>query len=115
MKRNEDLFLKDILESILNIETFSKGLSEEDFMNDLEKQSAIVRQLEIIGEAVKNVSDKTKKDYPDIEWRNIAGARDIFIHGYFQVDFERVWEIINTNLPDLKEKISKIREDLGER
>ena len=112
MKRNELLFLKDILESISKIGKFSKGLSKEKFMKNELKQSAIIRKIKIIGEAVKNISNKTKDKYPEIKWRNIAGARDIFIHGYFQVDIERVWDIIQNNLPNLKKQIQKIKKDL---
>lgn len=112
MKRKELLFLKDILESISNIEEFSKGLSKEKFMKNRLKQSAIVRQFEIIGEAVKNISDSTREKYPGIEWRKIAGSRDIFIHGYFMVDYDRVWGIIKKDLPDLKQKILKIKKEL---
>lgn len=109
MKRNENLFLKDILFSIKNIIIFSKGLSKEKFMEDRKTQSAIVRELEIIGEAVKNISDATKERYPKIEWKKIAGARDIFIHGYFQVDFEKIWDVIKKDLPVLKNDISNIK------
>ena len=112
MKREELMFLNDIIDSISKIEKFSKGLSKEKFMKDELKQSAIIRQIEIIGEAVKNVSNEAKEKYPEIGWKNIAGARDIFIHGYFQVNFERVWDIVENNLKDLKKQIKKIKEDL---
>ncbi len=108
MKREEGLFIGDILKSIANIKDFTKTFSKEKFMKDRKTQSAVIRELEIIGEAVKNISDKTKKRYPKIEWKNIAGARDMFIHGYFQVDYERVWIIVKTDLPKLKKEIEKI-------
>jgi len=109
--RREDLFLEDILGSISNIKNFSKGLTKEKFLSNREKQSAIIREIEIISEAVKNISNETRKKYPEIEWRNIAGARDTFIHGYFQVDIERVWGIVKNSLGDLKNKIWKIKKD----
>lgn len=112
MKRKEGLFLKDILGSIANIEKFANSLSKEKFIKDRMVQSAVIRELEIIGEAVKNISNETREKHPEIEWKNIAGARDVFIHGYFQVDLERVWDIVENNLPDLKRKISKVRDDL---
>ena len=112
MKRNELLFLKDILQSISNIEKFSRGLTKEKFMKNTLKQSAIIRQFEIIGEAVKSISSSTRQKYPEIEWRKIAGSRDIFIHSYFMVDLERVWEIMNKKLSSLKKQIQKVRTDL---
>ena len=109
MKRKEGLFLNDILESIENINEFSRGLSEKGFMNDKLIQSAVIRQIEIIGEAVKHISNETRKKYPEIEWKDIAGIRDIFIHGYFQVDLEKVWDIVKNNLESLKQKILKVK------
>lgn len=110
--RDELLFIDDIIESIDNIEEFSKGLSKERFMKDKLRQSAIVRQFEIIGEAVKNISDATKTRYPAIEWKKIAGSRDIFIHAYFGVNLNRIWDIIETGISVLKKQIKKIKEDL---
>lgn len=112
MKRDELLFVGDILGSMNLIERFSKGLTKETFMKDELRQSAIVRQIEIIGEAVKNISDETKEKYPKIEWRKIAGTRDIIIHGYFKVDIETVWKTIKEDIPDVKEKIQRIKKDL---
>ena len=111
MIRDESLFLEDILNSIKNIEDFSRGLDKEGFINDKLKQSAIIRQIEVIGEAVKNISDKTKKKHPEIEWRKIAGTRDIFSHAYFEITLDRVWDILETDLPKLKKDISKIKID----
>jgi len=110
--RNENLFLKDILDSIENIEKFMKNISKEYFLENREKQNAVIREIEIIGEAVKNISDETRKKYPEVEWKNIAGARDIFIHGYFRVDLERVWDIVENNLKDLKQKIQNVKNNL---
>lgn len=111
MKRDIILFIEDILKSIENIENFSKGISEKEFMTDELKQSAIVRQIEIIGEAVKNIPQNFRNKYPKIEWKKIAGARDIIIHAYFEVDLNRVWKVIKDDLPELKKNILRIKKD----
>ena len=108
MKRDIGLFIEDILNSIKNIEEFSKNLDKEKFSKDNLRQSAIIRQLEIIGEAVKNIPDSFRKKYPKIPWKDIAGFRDILSHAYFGVSMDRVWNIIEIDLPKLKEDISKI-------
>lgn len=108
MKRDIGLFIEDILKSIKNIEEFSKNLDKEKFSKDNLRQSAIIRQLEIIGEAVKNIPDSFREKYPKIAWKDIAGFRDILSHAYFGVNLDRVWNIIESDLPKLKEEINKI-------
>lgn len=112
MKRDLRLFIGDILDSIKRIESFSKGLTKEKLEKDELYQSAIIRQIEIIGEAVKNIPDSFRNRYSEIPWQKIAGMRDVIIHGYFRVDLETVWRVIKKDLPDLKNKISKIKTDL---
>jgi len=109
MKRDVGLFIEDILNSIKNIEEFSKNLDKEKFSKDNLRQSAIIRQLEIIGEAVKNIPNSFREKHPKIVWKDIAGLRDILSHAYFGVNLDRVWRIIEADLPKLKEEISKIR------
>jgi len=111
MKRDIGLFIEDIINSIKNIEEFSKSLDKEKFSKDNLRQSAIIRQLEIIGEAVKNIPNSFRETYPKIAWKDIAGFRDILSHAYFGVNFDRVWKIIEIDLPKLKEEISKIKID----
>lgn len=109
----EDLaFIEHILDSINAIEEFSKDMTKEKLMSDRLKQSAIVREIEIIGEAVKNISENIKNKHPEIEWKEISGTRDKMIHYYFGVDFSIVWDIIKINIPDLKNKILKIKMEL---
>ena len=67
-------------------------------------QDGVFRNLEVIGEAVKNLPDDIKKDYPEVEWRKIAGLRDILIHAYFGVDLEVIWDIVKNKVPELKER-----------
>jgi uncharacterized protein with HEPN domain len=108
MKRDVLLFVEDIIESIGKIENFSRGLGEKEFASDDLRQNAIIRQLEIIGEAVKNIPETFRKTYPKIEWRKIAGFRDVLIHAYFGADVSRVWNVLKNDLPTLKREIQDI-------
>lgn len=109
MKRDIGLFIEDILNSIKNIEDFSKSLDKEKFSKDILRQSAIIRQLEIIGEAAKNIPDSFREKYPRIAWKDIVGVRDVLSHAYFGVNLDRIWKIIETDLPKLKKEISRIK------
>jgi uncharacterized protein with HEPN domain len=114
MKNKDDLvFIEHILDSINAIEEFSRDLERKDLATSRLKQSAIVREIEIIGEAVKNISDSLKIKHPEIGWREIAGTRDKMIHHYFGVDLNIIWDIVKINLPDLKRKILKIKDSLN--
>ncbi len=110
--KNDFVFLKHILESIKAIEEFSKNLKKEELIRNRLKQSAIVREIEIIGEASKNISKETKEKYNKIAWREIIGTRDKMIHQYFGVDLDVVWNIITKDILTLKDQILKIKEDL---
>lgn len=83
MKKDEKIFLNHILESIKNIESYCRGASKERFFEDKQLQDAVVRRVEIIGEAVKNVPDDIKNKYTTVSWKEISGTRDIFIHQYY--------------------------------
>ena len=111
MIRNELLFINDILESIENIKQFTKEISKKYFIENREKQSAVIREIEIIGEAVKNISGETKMKYPEVEWRKIAGTRDILSHVYFEIVSDRIWDIIKEDLSILKKQIEKIKKE----
>jgi len=100
--------MEHILESIKNIESFMEKVSKESFFKDKEKQSAIIRQIEIIGEAVKNLPLEFKEKYPKIPWKDIAGMRDKLLHHYFGVDLEKVWVTLEGDIPKLKEEIISI-------
>ena len=100
------------LQSINAIEEFSEDMKREELISNRMKQSAIVREIEIIGEAVKNVSEETKKKHKEVQWKKIAGTRDKMIHHYFGVDLDIVWRIIKDDIPTLKKKILNIKEEI---
>jgi len=113
MSSNRDyiLFLDDILESIRRIEKYTEDLAYDDFQQDEMTIDAVVRNFEIIGEAVSNIPGELKDDYPDVEWKEAIGFRNVMIHDYFGVDKETVWETIQTNLPPLKKNILRVKRE----
>jgi uncharacterized protein with HEPN domain len=107
-KRGDKEFLLDIIEAIKRIELYTKELSYPDFLQKMETQDAVVRNFEIIGEAVKNVSKTLKAKYNNIQWKEIAGMRDKVIHFYFGVNWDVVWGAAKDSLPPFKEKMERI-------
>ena len=107
--RNDYIYLCHILDSIAKIESYAT-VGKETFMTESHWQDAIIRNLEIIGEATKRLSIPLKEQYPDIPWRNISGLRDVLIHDYMGVDLESVWNVVENDLPFLKEQLLFIAE-----
>lgn len=110
MKKDPKIFLQHILESISEIEKYSKDVSRKEFSKSTQIQDAVIRRLEIIGEAVKNIPKKVRIKYDFVPWKKVTGSRDMLIHNYFQVDLESVWDTINKDIPKLKQNIKKILE-----
>ena len=115
MTKEDLVYLQDIIEAINSIESFSKHMTLRKLEKDDLRQSAIIRKLEIIGEAVKRMSPSLREKHPQIEWRKIAGARDILIHAYSGVKLSRVWEIIKKDLSPLKKEILQIITEIGKK
>ena len=109
-KRRDREYLNDILIACENIIEYSRGYDFDDFKMDRKTQDAVLRNIEIIGEAVKNISNNLKEKYSEIEWREIAKTRDKLIHSYFGVDLDVVWDIITLDIPKLSKQIREIIE-----
>jgi len=112
MKRDYKLFVKDILDSIMKIEKFVGEMRYEEFVEDDKTSSAVVRELEIIGEATKNIPKEIRVKYKEIPWSDIAKMRDKIIHSYFGVDYGIVWKAIKGRLPILKQQIEKVLKEV---
>ena len=105
--RDRSIYLKDILSAIESIEAFSAGMDYDLFIADDKTMSAVIRKMEIIGEAVKQLPEEICARHPDIPWKRIAGMRDKLIHFYFGVETQLVWQTIQKRLPALKSAIIK--------
>jgi len=107
-KRRDRDYLSDIREAIQRIAAYTAGLNYEQFMQDNKTQDAVVRNLEIIGEATKNLSSHLRRTYAQIPWKDLAGMRDKMIHHYFGINYEIVWTIAKEELPGLLSQIQDI-------
>ncbi len=112
MTRNVQLFIQDILEYIARINEYVECYDLERFLGDKKTCDSVLRCLEVIGEAAKNIPDNLREKYPTVPWREMAGMRDKVIHGYFVVDFEMVWLVIKDDLPSIRPAIEKMLEEV---
>lgn len=107
-KRADVEYLADTKEAVLRINAYTQDLTFEQFLEDKKTQDAVVRNLEIIGEAAKNISEESKSRFPQIPWKDLAGVRDKLIHHYFGVNFDIVWNIVKQELPDVLSQLEEI-------
>ncbi len=108
MKRDYKLYIDDIRESIIQIEKYLKGVSEKSFNNDQLAQDAVIRRLEVIGEATKNIPRALKEKNKHVPWSHMSQFRDLIAHSYFQVSTATIWKTIKERIPIIKDKMKKI-------
>lgn len=108
MKRDYRISFKDILDSIICIEDYVLDMTYESFSKDRKTVDAVIRNIEIIGEATKNIPEDVRKSHPEVPWSEMARMRDKMIHGYFEISHSILWETIKHDLPSIKSKISEL-------
>lgn len=108
MHRDYRLYLEDIIEATEAAREYVAGMGRDELAEDRRTTDAVVRNLEIVGEAVKKLPAHVKRDHPDVEWKKIAGLRDILVHDYFGIDMDIVWDVVQNKLPVLTEQVQRI-------
>jgi len=108
MPRDFRVYLGDMLVAVERITSYTSGLTYAEFRSDTRTVDAVVRNLEVLGEAAKQVSEAIRSKRPNIEWRKLAGLRDILIHGYFGIDLDIIWDIVDTKLAPLMDQLSSL-------
>jgi len=104
-------YLQDILDAVDDVESFVGNLTYEEFIHDRKTLNAVIRSIEVIGEASKKLPDALKAKYSELPWREITGMRDKLIHAYFGMDTETIWKTVKENIPPLKKSIQKMLKD----
>lgn len=115
MNKDPKILIEHILQCIEHLEQYLKGITKKEFLASVQLQDSVIRRIEIIGEAVKNIPKQIKNKYPDIAWKEIAGMRDILIHEYFGVDLGLTWKVAKKDVHWLKNRIMKVKKDLEDK
>jgi len=112
MKRYISIYIKDILENMKRADRFVEGMNYQDFVKDKKTSFAVIRCIEIMGEAAKHVPEEIRQKYPQVPWKDIAGMRDKVIHEYFGVNLKRVWLVLKEDIPRIKPRIKHVLDEL---
>jgi uncharacterized protein with HEPN domain len=106
--KDDSIFIEHILEAIDQIMDYTEGVNKEEFDTNRMRQDAVIRQIEIIGEAAKKISSTTTQKFPEIPWKQMAGMRDKLIHNYFGVDIGTVWLTVKNDIPLLQQQLKNL-------
>lgn len=112
MKREVGDYIEEVIDAMSKSMKFIEGMEQEEFICDDKTVFAVIRAIEVIGEAVKNIPEDLKKNYPEIPWKDMAGMRDKLIHGYFGVNVGRIWKTVKEEIPPLRPLFEKMLKDL---
>jgi|SRR5699024_8581362 len=114
MRREPKVYLEDISFAAKKIKKYTKGLTYDSFFDNDLVVDAVIKNILVIGEAVKNIPEEVRQLYPHIEWRKVAGMRDMMIHGYFSINIEIVWDVVINKIPSLSKQVEQILFDINQ-
>ena len=115
MKKDDTVYLRHIIDAFLQIERYTNGVTYEEFLSNSLLQDAVIRQLEVMGEAACNLSADLQNEYPAVPWRQMISLRNGMIHAYFNVNLQIIWEIIQGDIPNLKPDMMWVLETLNQK
>jgi uncharacterized protein with HEPN domain len=107
-KRDAELLVEDMLDALRKIDSYTAGMDHSAFLQDEKTVDAVVRNLEVLGEAARQIPDEFAAGHPDVPWRKITGLRNRIVHDYFGLDLEIIWQIVRNDLPSLRATLEKI-------
>ncbi|MTW87784.1 DUF86 domain-containing protein [Virgibacillus dakarensis] len=112
MQREPRVFLEDILSAAVKVEKFTRGVSYDDFLDNDLVFDAVIKNILVIGEATKNIPVEIRKMNPQVEWRKMAGMRDMMIHGYFSINYRIVWDVVQNKIPTLRQQVEQLLKEI---